>query len=90
MRPKTLSRHSPVWTRRALHYFGGDIGIGRCAGGRVALADVVGAGVVPASAEGQKCLRCWQVLPEVGASSKHPGLCHRCEDAVEALPKVAA
>jgi isoleucyl-tRNA synthetase len=34
-------------------------------------------------APGQKCLRCWRVLPEVGASAAHPGLCRRCEDAVE-------
>jgi isoleucyl-tRNA synthetase len=33
---------------------------------------------------GTKCDRCWRVLPEVGASKKHPTLCLRCEDAVEA------
>jgi isoleucyl-tRNA synthetase len=36
-------------------------------------------------APGTKCARCWRVLPEVGASAKHPTLCLRCEDAVEAL-----
>jgi isoleucyl-tRNA synthetase len=34
-------------------------------------------------AEGNKCARCWRVLPEVGKSSRHPTLCLRCEDAVE-------
>jgi isoleucyl-tRNA synthetase len=34
-------------------------------------------------AHGNKCARCWRVLPEVGASAAHPGLCLRCEDAVE-------
>jgi len=37
-------------------------------------------------APGAKCARCWRVLPEVGASARHPTLCRRCEDAVEALP----
>ena len=34
-------------------------------------------------ADGQKCARCWRVLPEVGQSARHPLLCRRCEDAVE-------
>jgi isoleucyl-tRNA synthetase len=37
--------------------------------------------VMPAS--GDKCVRCWRVLPEVGSSASHPGLCLRCTDAVE-------
>ncbi len=36
-------------------------------------------------APGTKCARCWRVLPEVGASARHPTLCLRCDDAVEAL-----
>ncbi|PZW37857.1 isoleucyl-tRNA synthetase [Humitalea rosea] len=35
-----------------------------------------------ALAPGQKCERCWRVLPEVGRSAAHPGLCLRCEAAV--------
>jgi isoleucyl-tRNA synthetase len=38
-------------------------------------------------AVGQKCQRCWQVLDEVGTIDKHPDLCNRCADAVEALTK---
>jgi isoleucyl-tRNA synthetase len=34
-------------------------------------------------APGQKCDRCWRVLPEVGASAAHPTLCRRCEAVVE-------
>jgi isoleucyl-tRNA synthetase len=34
-------------------------------------------------APGEKCARCWRVLPEVGASHAHPALCVRCCDAVE-------
>jgi isoleucyl-tRNA synthetase len=33
-------------------------------------------------APGAKCERCWRVLPEVGASAAHPGLCRRCEAVV--------
>jgi len=32
---------------------------------------------------GQKCARCWRVLPEVGENPRHPSLCRRCADAVE-------
>ena len=30
-----------------------------------------------------KCERCWRFVPSVGKSSKHPGLCTRCESVVE-------
>ena len=36
-------------------------------------------------APGQKCDRCWRVLPEVGQSHAHPTLCRRCEAVVEGL-----
>jgi isoleucyl-tRNA synthetase len=51
--------------------------------GAFALPEVAGVSVVPALAHGEKCARCWQVLPEVGKSAKHPLLCQRCEAAVE-------
>ena len=38
-----------------------------------------------AAAPGQKCDRCWRVLPEVGQSHAHPALCRRCEAVVEGL-----
>jgi isoleucyl-tRNA synthetase len=34
-------------------------------------------------AAGEKCARCWKVLPEVGSHAAHPALCLRCADAVE-------
>ncbi|HVZ07685.1 isoleucine--tRNA ligase [Rhodopila sp.] len=34
-------------------------------------------------APGEKCARCWKVLPEVGTNATHPTLCLRCADAVE-------
>ena len=33
-------------------------------------------------APGEKCARCWRVLPEVGSVPAHPALCLRCDDAV--------
>lgn len=45
------------------------------------LPEVPGIGVVFEKAEGQKCERCWRVLPDVG-SHKHPGTCARCNDAL--------
>jgi isoleucyl-tRNA synthetase len=51
--------------------------------GAFTLEDVPGVAVVPALAEGEKCQRCWQVLPEVAPSPDD--LCRRCTDAVAAL-----
>ena len=33
-------------------------------------------------APGEKCARCWRVLPEVG-TGKHPGVCLRCDQVLE-------
>jgi isoleucyl-tRNA synthetase len=54
-------------------------------GGAFALPDVPGVAVVPAPAPGEKCDRCWRVLPEV--TPEAGGLCRRCADA---LPRRAA
>ncbi|MGE3769690.1 MAG: isoleucine--tRNA ligase [Bdellovibrionales bacterium] len=43
-----------------------------------------------AAANGMKCDRCWQVLPEVGSHADHPTLCNRCHSVVTAQKKVAA
>src|SRR5690606_14462891 len=59
--------------------------------GAFTLPDVPDVGVLVTAAEGDKCERCWRVLPEVGS---HPGaqgetldgLCDRCAEAVAALP----
>jgi isoleucyl-tRNA synthetase len=50
--------------------------------GAFTLPEVEGVGVVIELAEGKKCERCWQVLPEVGTHTNHPDLCNRCHDAV--------
>lgn len=49
-----------------------------------ALEDVKGIAVLVSPATGEKCARCWKILPEVGQSHDHPDLCHRCEEAVNA------
>ncbi len=48
------------------------------------LDDVPGVAVSPVAAGGSKCLRCWQVLPEVGTVPGHADLCHRCAGALVA------
>jgi isoleucyl-tRNA synthetase len=49
------------------------------------LPDVPGVGVRITLAPGEKCQRCWRVLPEVGSIKAHPDLCQRCAGAVDAL-----
>ncbi|MDB5406704.1 MAG: ileS, partial [Rhodospirillales bacterium] len=49
------------------------------------LADVAGVAVKVGLAAGEKCQRCWRVLPEVGSVPAHPDLCVRCADTVEHL-----
>lgn len=42
-----------------------------------------GAALAVDKAAGEKCARCWRVLPDVGQTAAHPALCLRCVDAVE-------
>ena len=67
-----------------------DIAVGAAPAEAFCLADVADVGVMVQVADGQKCERCWQVLPEVGQHADHPGLCHRCHDVVTHPSKVAA
>ncbi|WP_422072303.1 isoleucine--tRNA ligase [Tranquillimonas rosea] len=46
------------------------------------LPEVPGIAVVFATASGEKCLRCWKILPDVGSHS-HPGVCGRCDEALD-------
>ena len=45
------------------------------------LPEVEGIGVVFEKAIGDKCQRCWKILPDVGQHS-HPGVCARCDAAL--------
>ncbi|MEO3428325.1 isoleucine--tRNA ligase [Pelagibius sp. CAU 1746] len=53
------------------------------------LAEVPGVAVVAQLAEGEKCERCWKVLPEVGRVAEAPQTCGRCADAVQHLGAAA-
>ena len=52
--------------------------------GAFTLDDAAGVGVVNALAQGNKCQRCWMILPEVGTVSTHADICRRCADAIPA------
>jgi isoleucyl-tRNA synthetase len=54
---------------------------GAAPGGSFAIDDVDGIGIVAHLADGDKCGRCWRVLPEVDGDG---ALCGRCTDAVAA------
>ncbi len=55
---------------------------GAAPGGAHSSPEVPGVGVVVDLAEGEKCQRCWKVLPDVG-KHKHIGVCERCDAAVD-------
>ncbi|MFL4470450.1 isoleucine--tRNA ligase [Tateyamaria armeniaca] len=45
------------------------------------LPETPGIGVVFEKASGEKCARCWKVLPDVGTHA-HSGVCGRCDEAL--------
>ncbi len=49
--------------------------------GTFTLPEVEGISVDFAKAEGEKCQRCWKILPDVGTHS-HAGVCGRCDGAL--------
>ncbi|MBV1902559.1 MAG: isoleucine--tRNA ligase [Marinosulfonomonas sp.] len=57
------------------------ISTGAAPAGAFTLDDTVGVAVVFAKPEGQKCQRCWKILPDVG-NHGHEGVCGRCDDAL--------
>jgi isoleucyl-tRNA synthetase len=46
------------------------------------LPEIEGVGVVFEKADGEKCQRCWKILPDVGSHS-HAGTCQRCHEALD-------
>jgi isoleucyl-tRNA synthetase len=52
--------------------------------GAFTLPDVAGIGVRVSPAPGERCERCWRVLPEVGQVPGYADLCRRCAQVVEA------
>ncbi|MGA8552108.1 MAG: zinc finger domain-containing protein, partial [Stellaceae bacterium] len=47
------------------------------------LPDVADIGVRVSLAPGERCERCWRVLPEVGQVPGHADLCRRCAAVVD-------
>ena len=58
--------------------------------GAFTLPDLAGVGVVVGLADGEKCARCYRVLPEVNSVPDAPQTCRRCADAVSAARSAAA
>ncbi|MBM3274470.1 MAG: isoleucine--tRNA ligase, partial [Candidatus Sericytochromatia bacterium] len=54
---------------------------------QVAIDASGGARVAPAP--GEKCQRCWLILPSVGHAKGHTDLCERCSDVMESLQATA-
>lgn len=52
--------------------------------------EVPGVAVVIRLAPGEKCERCWRVLPEVGSNAEVPKTCGRCAEAVSRLGAATA
>jgi len=48
------------------------------------MPEVDGVAVRFVKASGEKCARCWKVLPDVGTHA-HPGVCKRCDEAVSEI-----
>jgi isoleucyl-tRNA synthetase len=47
------------------------------------IKDVVGIGVIPSIADGDKCLRCYKISPEVGSIVGNKEVCSRCAEAIK-------
>jgi len=58
--------------------------------GAFTLPEVPDVGVLVTLAEGEKCERCWRVLPEVGSHRGFDGVCERCAETVAAAMLSAA
>ena len=50
--------------------------------GAFRLPEIPGIAVVFAEASGDKCQRCWKILPDVGDHA-HPATCARCDAALD-------
>ncbi|NKB19774.1 MAG: isoleucine--tRNA ligase [Alphaproteobacteria bacterium] len=53
------------------------------------ISDVADIKVVITAADGEKCGRCWKILPEVGTHDVHKDLCGRCASAIGDAPVAA-
>ena len=62
---------------------GGTVRPGPVPDGAFTLPDVPDIGALVSAAPGERCERCWRVLPEVGSVTGHADLCRRCADVVD-------
>jgi len=60
----------------------GTVRPGAIPSGAFTLPDVPDIGVRVSPAPGERCERCWRVLPEVGQAPDHADLCCRCAEIV--------
>ena len=67
---------------------GATLQTGTAPAGAFTLDDVPGVGVTNGHADGEKCVRCYRILPEVPADAEE-GICGRCTDAVANFPAAA-
>ncbi len=67
----------------------GTVRIGPVPGDAFTLPDVAGIGARVSAAPGERCERCWRVLPEVGQVPGYDDLCRRCADVVDRNKAVA-
>jgi isoleucyl-tRNA synthetase len=67
----------------------GTVRVGPAPDDAFTLPDVAEIGARVSPAQGDRCERCWKVLPEVGEAPGHPDLCLRCA-AVVARGSIAA
>jgi len=51
------------------------------------MPDVAGVAVSFHHAQGNKCARCWMILPDVGTNPEHEDLCDRCSAAVDSMER---
>jgi isoleucyl-tRNA synthetase len=61
----------------------GTVQLGPAPDGAFTLPDVAEIGARVSAAPGDRCDRCWKVLPEVGQVARHTDLCRRCAAVVD-------
>jgi isoleucyl-tRNA synthetase len=67
----------------------GTVRSGPVPGDAFTLPDVADIGARVSAAPGERCERCWRVLPEVGQVPEYDDLCRRCADVVDRSKAVA-
>jgi isoleucyl-tRNA synthetase len=61
----------------------GTVRVGPAPDDAFTLPDIAEVGVRVSPTPGERCERCWRVLPEVGRVPGHADLCRRCADVLD-------